>query len=131
MIEKKMNLAIDDIVAHEFKKTKVSGYNKQVVDEYLNLIIEDYENYTDIIEKLHIANKKFLADNKLLNKKITELLATNINTQPDLLNEEVSATTHLTIAQRVSKLEQEVYNLKNIETAVIDSSFAETIINES
>ena len=51
-------LTVDDILEKEFKK-QVRGYNEADVDEFLDIIIKDYEIFTKEIERLKQENERF------------------------------------------------------------------------
>lgn len=108
MEKKKVNLTVDDIVNIEFKKSKIFGYKKDEVDEYLNKIIEDYENFNEIIAAIHLKNKEYREKNKTLNNKINELLNNNDLDE----NIEKNLEEPLSMTQRIAKLEQDFFDLK-------------------
>lgn len=57
MLEKKIQLTTTDIVEKEFKRS-MRGYNEEEVDEFLDLIIRDYETYIQEINKLRQENER-------------------------------------------------------------------------
>lgn len=64
---KNQNLTIKEIVEKNFKTTMVGGLKKADVDDFLNIIIEDYEFFIEKINILTEANEK-LRDENFKNK---------------------------------------------------------------
>lgn len=89
-----IRLTIQDIVNKEFKKS-MRGYNEEEVDQFLDTVIEDYENYEKQIEAL--TNEI----NRLKQRgSTTEQRKSNV-TQPSPVNYD--------ILKRISNLEKAVF----------------------
>lgn len=80
-------------------KTGMRGYNQEEVDEFLDVIIQDYEAFQQEIERLHQENERL--------KKQTD--QTKTRTQPQAPNQ-----VNYDILKRISNLEKAVFG-KNSE----------------
>jgi len=83
------------------KEFKVSfrGYNQVEVDEFLDIIIEDYQTFTETISRLQEENQR-------LKKQLEEA-----RRQPSL----ASGATNFDILKRLSNLEKHVFGSKLYE----------------
>lgn len=54
----RIQLTANDILEKDFKK-QVRGYNEADVDEFLDIIIKDYETFAKEIERLKQENERF------------------------------------------------------------------------
>ena len=100
MYNEKIALTMQSILEKEFK-VDARGYRMQEVDQFLDIIIRDYNEYNNIIKEL-LDNKKNLVDeNAMLKQEIRDLKST-INT---LKNEEKEIT-NVDLLRRISQLEK-------------------------
>lgn len=60
---KKQKLSVDDIIEHEFKKKMFRGLNNESVDDFLNLVLDDYEYFIEKIKDLDKANEELRNEN--------------------------------------------------------------------
>lgn len=95
LIPKTIQLTAKDILEKEFK-TSMRGYNQEEVDQYLDIIIKDYEAFTQYIEELQSENEK-------LKKELEEA-----RKQPP----QTTGTTNFDILKRLSNLEKHVFGNK-------------------
>ena len=96
----RVTLTMQNILEKEFK-VDARGYRMQEVDQFLDIIIRDYNEYNNIIKEL-LNNKKSLIDeNAMLKQEIRDLKST-INT---LKNEEKEIT-NVDLLRRISQLEK-------------------------
>lgn len=65
----KLNLSVKKIYEKEFK-TKLKGYDPEEVDEFLNLIIEDYEVIAQYISECKETNQRLRDENYKLKKDL-------------------------------------------------------------
>ena len=84
-----------EILEKDFK-TAMRGYNQDEVDEFLDIIINDYEKFQQQIEKLQLENERL--------KKRIDQPTTRINQQNTQSNYDV--------LMRLSNLEKEVFGKK-------------------
>jgi len=84
-----------EILEKDFK-TAMRGYNQDEVDEFLDIIINDYEKFHQQIEKLQLENERL--------KKRIDQPATRANQQNTQSNYDV--------LMRLSNLEKEVFGKK-------------------
>ncbi|MDD5888776.1 MAG: cell division regulator GpsB [bacterium] len=104
MYQNKITLSPEEILKKEFR-IDTRGYRLKEVDQYLDTIIGDYEQFYEIINSLE--------------KEKADLLAENVNLKQELrnskLNMEVMRTsesaevTNVDILRRLSQLEKLVY----------------------
>lgn len=108
MYQNKIALTPEDILKKEFR-IDMSGYRLKEVDQYLDTIIGDYEQFFEIINNLE--------------KEKADLLAENVNLKQELRNSKLSMevmrtsetgeVTNVDILRRLSQLEKLVYaNMK-------------------
>ena len=84
-----------EILEKDFKTT-MRGYNQDEVDEFLDIIINDYEKFQQQIEKLQLENERL--------KKRFDQPSTRANQQNTQSNYDV--------LMRLSNLEKEVFGKK-------------------
>ena len=99
-----LNLTAKNIYEKEFKKSRVKGYSEDDVNDYLDLIIEDYMK----LDKLLTRIKELEIENQNLKLKIDALK----NVKKD---EKPNQVTNLDILKRLSKLEIAVFGPNNKE----------------
>ena len=106
---KEMNLTAQEIFEKEFH-VDIKGYAPAEVDEFLDLIIEDYQVYDELGQALSRYEEKI----KELQQEIYTLQSENQN-----LNEKVSAdyvngnTDMIDLLKRIARLEQAVFHTTN------------------
>lgn len=107
----KVNLDIQTILDKEFN-VDFKGYNATEVDNFLDLVIQDYQTYQETTREL--------------NEKIGELERTNASLRAKLIEVEgktraleanpsplAQSSSNVDILKRLSRLEQEVFEQKN------------------
>ncbi|WP_062104839.1 cell division regulator GpsB [Bacillus niameyensis] len=92
----KLNLTAKEILEKEFK-TKFRGYKQDEVDQFLDLIIKDYESIKQIVDDLQQENARL--------KKQVEDQSRRQSVQP-------AGTTNFDILKRLSNLEKHVFGSK-------------------
>ena len=107
MNKDKIALTMQDILEKEFK-IDTRGYRPQEVDEFLDIIIRDYNEYNNIIEKL-------TKDNRELSKENTELRheMRNLNASIENAKTKEKEITNVDLLRRISQLEKIVYGNNN------------------
>ena len=108
MYQNKITLMPQDILEKEFK-IDTRGYRLKEVDQFLDTIINDYEQFLNIINDLE--------------KEKTDLLSEIMNLKQELRNSKLSMEvarnsdtgeiTNVDIIKRLSQLEKLVYDIKN------------------
>ena len=100
MYHDKIALTMQNILEKEFK-VDARGYRMQEVDQFLDIIIRDYNEYNNIIKEL-INDKKNLAnDNAVLKQEIRDLKSTI-----DTLKSGEKEITNVDLLRRISQLEK-------------------------
>ncbi len=107
MYEVDIHLSPKDILNKEFK-LEPTGYRPKEVDEYLDSIIEDYNEFIRLIKKLEKENRELQEENSVLNGDIRKFKM--------LLEEQKRAaqngkfnSNNVDILRRLSNLEKAVY----------------------
>lgn len=68
----KIALTMQDILEKEFK-IDARGYRMQEVDQFLDIIIRDYNEYNNMIKKLSEENSRLAQENTSLKQEIRSL----------------------------------------------------------
>lgn len=106
MYEVEINLSPKDILEKEFK-FDAKGYRPKEVDEYLDIIIEDYNEFIRLVKRLEKDNRELREDNGKLeaeNRKLKmELDAQGENSSSKF------ASNNVDLLRRLSNLEKIVY----------------------
>ena len=72
MYQDKISLTMQDILEHEFK-VDARGYRMQEVDQFLDVIIRDYNEYNNIIKNLKKENQMLTDENTSLKQELRNL----------------------------------------------------------
>lgn len=108
MYEAEINLSPKEILQKEFK-FDAKGYRPKEVDEYLDVIIEDYNEFIRLVKRLEKENRDLKEENSHLQNEVRKLKMA-LETQ-----EETSGTTgkfttnNVDLLKRLSNLEKIVY----------------------
>ncbi|GAA0352961.1 cell division regulator GpsB [Alkalibacterium iburiense] len=92
-----------EILEKDFNN-KMRGYNPTEVDEFLDIVIRDYESFQNEIDKLKSEN------NRLLDKLDEQ--AKQMSTQQQNQSQSSSSVTNFDILKRLSNLERHVFGSK-------------------
>ncbi|HHM0073739.1 TPA: cell division regulator GpsB [Streptococcus pyogenes] len=99
-----------DIFEQEFK-TSMRGFDKKEVDEFLDNVIKDYENFNAQIEALKAENEA-LKKAKFQARNTVSATVQQPVPQPTPI---AQSATNFDILKRISKLEKEVFGKQIIE----------------
>ncbi|MBJ8325152.1 cell division regulator GpsB [Streptococcus pacificus] len=102
-----IKLSPKDIFEQEFK-TSMRGYDKDEVNEFLDDIIKDYENFMAQIQALHKENEK-------LREQVTQNKIAEASSAHSELSRVSTSATNFDILKRISRLEKEVFGKQIIE----------------
>ena len=109
MYQNKITFTPHDIYVKEFK-IDTRGYRLKEVDQFLDIVIEDYEKFLNIINGLEKEKADLLAE--IMNLK-QELRNSKMSMELAKCNE-VSDVSNVDIIKRLSQLEKVVYdNMKD------------------
>lgn len=103
VLSDKIKLTAKDILEKEFK-TGMRGYRPEDVDQFLDLVIRDYETFHLEIEELRQENLK-------LRKKVED----SSNRPAAAYQQAAPGTTNFDILKRLSNLEKHVFGSKLYE----------------
>lgn len=118
MFMEKLNLKLSaqEINAKEFQG-KSGGYDALQVDKYLDLIVNDYiafEQFANNVKKLENSYEELVKTCELYKQKLSESEYQKALIQEELTvlkQNEGSATSNIELLQKISILEQALYNL--------------------
>lgn len=101
----RVQLSAKDILEKDFK-TAMRGYNQEEVDEFLDLIIQDYEYFQQEIDKLQMENERLKrnADQPAAPKTRSAAVTNQHQPQHQQVNYDV--------LKRLSNLEKAVFGKK-------------------
>lgn len=105
MYQNKITLMPQDILEKEFK-IDTRGYRLKEVDQFLDIIIGDYEQFLNIINNLEKEKADLLGE--IMNLK-QELRNSQMSMEVARNNVEVPEVTNVDILRRLSQLEKMVY----------------------
>ena len=95
-----ITLTMKDILDKEFK-IDARGYRMQEVDQFLDIIIRDYNEYNNIIKKLVSKNKELREENDDLKQEVRSL-----KSSIDALDGKEKEITNVDLLKRISNLEK-------------------------
>lgn len=104
MYQEGVLLTVKDILDKEFK-IDTRGYRPQEVDKFLDLIIKDYEEFSNMISSLENEKKELIDDNIKLKQEVRNL-RTKLEVVKENANEEI---TNADILRRLSNIEKVIY----------------------
>lgn len=104
LMEKRFKLTVEDVLEKQFN-IDFKGYSSGEVDEFLDLIIADYQQYNKIIEELGDHLQEYEKQINSLKAKIVELEGK----QGAVSVEGNVASSNVDILKRLSRLENEVF----------------------
>ncbi len=111
MYQNKISLMPQDILKKEFK-IDTRGYRLKEVDQFLDVIIDDYEQFLNMIDTLEKEKADLLAEIMSLKQ---ELRNSKLSMEVVKNNSDNSEVTNIDIMRRLSQLEKMVYGLKKSE----------------
>ena len=100
MYHDKIALTMQNILEKEFK-IDARGYRMQEVDQFLDIIIRDYNEYNNIIKELNNQNKSLELENDNLKQEVRDLKSTI-----DTLKSGEKEITNVDLLRRISQLEK-------------------------
>ena len=109
MYQNKISLMPQDIIKKEFK-IDTRGYRLKEVDQFLDVIIDDYEQFLNMINTLEKEKADLLAEIMSLKQ---ELRNSKLSMEVVKSNADNSDVTNVDIMRRLSQLEKMVYGLKS------------------
>ena len=111
MYQNKISLMPQDILKKEFK-IDTRGYRLKEVDQFLDTIIGDYEQFLNMINTLEKEKADLMAEIMSLKQ---ELRNSRLSMEVVKSNADNSDVTNVDIMRRLSQLEKMVYGLKSKE----------------
>ena len=111
MYRDRVVLTSRDILEKEFK-IDTRGYRLKEVDQFLDVIIGDYENFLNIIESLEKEKAELLRE--IMNLK-QELRNSQLSVEVVSNNKVNGEVTNVDIIRRLSQLEKMVYGTRSKE----------------
>ena len=109
MYQNKISLTTRDILEKDFK-IDMRGYSLKEVDQFLDVVIGDYESFLEIINNLEKEKADLLAE--IMNLK-QELRNSQLSVEVASNRASMGEVTNVDVIRRLSQLEKMVYGLKN------------------
>jgi len=105
-----LNLTQDDILEKEFK-IDTRGYRLKEVDQFLDLIIQDYGTFIDVIKKQELEKDKLTEEVIRLKKQLRDA---NVNMEIAKASSGNNANVNnVDILKRISNLEKVIFGNKD------------------
>ncbi len=108
MNEVEIKLSPKEILEKEFK-FDAKGYRPKEVDEYLDTIIEDYNEFIHLIKKLERENRELKDETKHLQNEIRKLKISLESQEEDSSTNGKFSSNNVDLLKRLSNLEKIVY----------------------
>ena len=102
-MDRRFNLKVEDVLEKQFN-IDFKGYAASEVDEFLDMVIQDYQQYEGMIQELGATMQKYENTIETMKAKISELETSSKNAE-----EHVAAYSNVDILKRLSRLEAEVF----------------------
>ena len=96
----KIALTMQDILEKEFK-IDTRGYRMQEVDQFLDTIIRDYNEYNRIVKRLSLENERLRSENASLKEDLRSL-----ESSIDTVKGGEKEITNVDLLKRISQLEK-------------------------
>ncbi len=106
-MEKRFRLKVEDVLNKQFN-IDFKGYSSVEVDEFLDLVISDYQEYDAMIENLGERLQEYEKQVAAMKAKIIELEGKQEVVQTD----ESSTVSNVDILKRLTRLENVVFSNK-------------------
>lgn len=100
MYHDRIALTMKDILEKDFK-IDARGYRMQEVDQFLDIIINDYNEYNSIIKKMNEENKKLVEENNDL-----KIQNRNLKSSIEAAKSGEKEITNIDLLRRISRLEK-------------------------
>lgn len=109
MYQNKITLMPQDILEKEFK-IDTRGYRLKEVDQFLDIVIGDYEQFLNLINNLEKEKADLLGEIMSLKQ---ELRNSKLSMEVARSNADSGDVTNVDIMRRLSQLEKMVYGIKS------------------
>ena len=109
MYQNKITLTPQEILEKDFK-IDTRGYRLKEVDQFLDVIIGDYEQFFAIIDSLEKEKAELLREIMTLKQ---DLRNAKVNVEIARNSTDTAEFNNLDILRRLSQLEKEVYGIEN------------------
>lgn len=103
-MEKRFKLNVEDVLNKQFN-IDFKGYSSAEVDEFLDFVISDYQEYDEMIKRLGERLQEFERQNAALKAKVVELEGK----QETVCDHASPQQGNLDILKRLTRLENEVF----------------------
>jgi DivIVA domain len=87
----------------------LKGYNATEVDYFLDLVLNDYEMFSEVLNQLKSKNQELLVSNQQLKEKVIQLEKEKMIQENNLRSLGESASGNIDILKRLSALEKAVF----------------------
>lgn len=111
MVNQNLNLSQEDILEKEFK-IDTRGYRLKEVDQFLDLIIQDYGVFIDVIKKQEKEKDKLTEEVIRLKQQLRDATVNAEIAKASSLNN-TSTINNVDILKRISNLEKVIFGSKD------------------
>lgn len=107
-MENKIQLSPKKILNKQFQ-IDFKGYNANEVDYYLDMIVQDYNNFAVMLNQSYEEIERLQKENQALQVKLSDLQRKHMVTEDHLRTMEENVNNNVDLLRRLSQLESEVY----------------------
>lgn len=107
----KIQLSPKKIVNKQFQ-IDFKGYNAEEVDYFLDIVVNDYENFAAMLNESYAQIDKLQKVNDELRQKVNQLEKEKMIQNDQLKSMEDNLSTNIDLLKRISNLEKAVYKDK-------------------
>ena len=107
----KIQLSLKKIVNKQFQ-IDFKGYNAEEVDYFLDIVVNDYENFAAMLNESYEQIEKLQKANDELKQKVNQLETEKMIQNDQLKSMEDNLSTNVDLLKRISNLEKVVYKDK-------------------
>lgn len=107
----KIQLSPKKIVNKQFQ-IDFKGYNAEEVDYFLDIVVNDYENFAAMLNESYTQIDKLQKVNDELRQKVNQLEKEKMIQNDQLKSMEDNLSTNIDLLKRISNLEKAVYKDK-------------------
>lgn len=107
----KIQLSPKKILNKQFQ-IDFKGYSATEVDYFLDTVVEDYQNFADMLNDSYDQIENLQKENEALKMKLNNLERERLIQQDNMKSMEENLSANVDLLKRISNLEKEVYKNK-------------------
>lgn len=110
-VANKIQLSPKKILNKQFQ-IDFKGYSASEVDYFLDMIVEDYENFANMLNESYDQIESLQKENENLKNRLSHLEREKMIQQDNMKSMEENLSSNVDLLKRISSLEKEVYKDK-------------------